>query len=102
MTNVKRGPTRTKVSANAQPPRDVLLTVETRFALVTETATEGIYDWNVGTNALWVSDRLKVILGISEARSISESWGNRVHPEDLPGYRAAIVAHFKGETERLA
>jgi adenylate cyclase len=102
MTNVKRGPTRTKVSANAQPPRDVLLTVETRLALVTETVTEGIYDWNVAANALWVSDRLKVILGISEARSISESWADRVHPEDMAGYKAAIIAHFKGETERLA
>lgn len=102
MTKVKRGPTRTKVSANAQPPRDVLLTAETRLALVTETVTEGIYDWNVATNALWVSDRLKAILGIAGARSISKSWADRVHPEDLEVYKAAIVAHFKGETERLA
>jgi PAS domain S-box-containing protein len=101
MTSVKRRPTKTKVSANAQPPRDVQLTAETRLTLITETVTEGIYDWNVATNALWVSDRLKVILSISEARSISESWSDRIHAEDLAGYKAAIVAHFKGETERL-
>jgi len=102
MTNAKRGPTKTKVSLNAQPPRDVLLTVETRLALVTETITEGIYDWQVAANTLWVSDRLKIILGISEVRSISESWADRVHPEDLARYKAAIAKHFKGETERLA
>lgn len=101
MTNLKRGPTRAKVSANAQPPHDALLTVESRLALITETITEGIYDWNVAENALWVSDRLKFILGIPEARVISESWADRVHPEDLAGYKAAIVRHFRGETDRL-
>jgi hypothetical protein len=51
----------------------VLLTAEGRLGLITETVTEGIYDWNVAANARWVSDRLKIILGISEARKLSST-----------------------------
>ena len=100
MSKAKRGSTNSPADASTAPPRDVLLTAETRLALITETVTEGIYDWNVITDALWVSDRLKAILGITEPHFISRGWGGRIHPDDLPGYKTAIVAHFKGETER--
>ena len=36
-----------------------------------------------------------------EELSTRRQWVDRVHPDDLPHYRAAIIAHFKGETERL-
>jgi adenylate cyclase len=85
----------TRASANA----DSLSTAEARLALVTEAMTEGMYDWNVVTNELYLSDRLKLILGIVELTS--HRWAERVHPDDLATYKEAIAKHFKGETERL-
>jgi PAS domain S-box-containing protein len=64
--------------------------------------TEGIYDWTLVSDALYVSDRLKSILGIVDANFTSREWAKRVHPDDLPAYKAAVAKHFKGETERLS
>ena len=38
-----------------------------RYALVSQAVAEGIYDWDIARNALWVSPRLIEIFG----------WGNR-------------------------
>ena len=100
----KTGRGRADINSNPPAPasQDVPSSAEARLALVTETATEGIYDWTVLTDALYVSDRLRVILGIGNADFTSLEWGERVHPDDLPGYRAAVGKHFKGETERVS
>jgi adenylate cyclase len=84
-----------RASARADPSR----TTEARLALVTDAMTEGIYDWNVLTDALYLSDRLKSILGIVELTS--HEWADHVHPDDLASYKSAIAKHFTGETERL-
>jgi adenylate cyclase len=86
----------TRESAHVDP----LSTAEARLALVTEAMTEGIYDWNVVTDTLYLSDRLKSILGIVELTSLK--WAERVHPDDLATYKQAIAKHFKGETEKLS
>ncbi len=86
----------TRASAHVDP----LSTAEARLALVTEAMTEGIYDWNVVTDTLYLSDRLKSILGIVELTSLK--WAEHVHPDDLATYKQAIAKHFKGETEKLS
>ncbi len=73
---------------------------EERYALATEAATEGIYEWDVTTNDLRVSDRLKDIVGVGSLTS--NNWAARVHPEDMDSYRAAIVSHMKGRTSYLS
>jgi adenylate cyclase len=85
--------------ARASARGDPLRITEERLGLVTDAMTEGIYDWNVVTNALYLSDRLKSILGIVELTSYK--WAEHVHPDDLATYKGAIAEHFKGETERL-
>ena len=75
---------------------------EERHVLVTQASTDGIYDWDIRTNTLEVSQRLNEIIGHEDAEFISENWADRVHPDDLGGYRDAIVRHFKAETPRLA
>ena len=77
-----------------------------RYALVSQAVAEGIYDWDIARNALWVSPRLIEIFGWGEpgpdagARP-SQDWNARVHPEDFEHYRAALRAALKGETPRL-
>ena len=77
-----------------------------RYALVSQAVAEGIYDWDIARNALWVSPRLIEIFGWGEpgpdagARP-SQDWNARVHPDDFEHYRAALRAALKGETPRL-
>ena len=74
---------------------------EQRTALVARAAAEGIYDWDVVHNDLYVSARLNEIFGFREGQLRSTEWYERVHPDDADRYRAAIRAHFKGATSRL-
>ena len=77
-----------------------------RYALVSQAVAEGIYDWDIACNALWVSPRLIELFGWEEATPDtgarpSQEWNARVHPEDFEHYRAALRAALKGETPRL-
>jgi PAS domain S-box-containing protein len=72
-----------------------------RYALVAEAVTEGIYDWNVGDNTLYLSVRLYAILGLTSGSLSASDWNECIHPDDFPAYRAALIRQFKGETERF-
>ncbi len=73
---------------------------ETRHALVTEASTEGLYDWDVAEDILYVSPRLNEIFGFEERQLRSKEWVARIHPEDQNAYRDAMVEHFKGGVGR--
>jgi PAS domain S-box-containing protein len=74
---------------------------EARYALVTEAATEGIYDWNIAGNELYVSPRLNELFGFETGELTSQDWYARVHPEDRETYRRALASHFKGSERHL-
>jgi PAS domain S-box-containing protein len=78
---------------------------EERHALVSRAVAEGIYDWDIAQNRLWVSPRLIELFGWEAGEGIgerpSQDWNARVHPEDFASYRAALRAALKGETARL-
>jgi len=74
---------------------------EERHALVTRASSDGIYDWNVTNDVLYVSDTLIRVLDFDFDLRASGMWAERVHPEDLGRYVAAIRAHFRGETDAL-
>ena len=75
---------------------------EERYALATEAATEGLYDWNVAADSLIVSDRLNAILTLPSGALNAMEWNERVHPGDRKKYSTAMRAHFRGETRYLA
>src|SRR5580765_1730870 len=78
-----------------------MATIEERYALVCEAVAEGIYEWDIETNALSPSARLIEIFGF-EGKSLSAAdWNTLVHPEDFPVYRAALRDCFRGATARL-
>jgi two-component system, NtrC family, sensor kinase len=74
---------------------------EERHALVTQAVAEGIYEWDVERNSLWVSSRLIDIFGFYGRELRASDWNGLVHPEDFPGYRTALRECFKGLTPRL-
>jgi PAS domain S-box-containing protein len=69
---------------------------EERYGLVTEAVGEGIYDWNIELNTLFVSPRLIEIFNFERAGlKSSADWVSRVHPDDMEGYSAALRTCFK-------
>src|SRR5271166_4872534 len=73
-----------------------------RYALVSQAVAEGIYDWDIENNALWVSPRLIEIFGLQALSLSAADWNARVHHDDFEDYRAALRDCFKGTTARLA
>jgi PAS domain S-box-containing protein len=72
-----------------------LKTSEERYALATSAAVEGIYEWNVQTGELFLSDRAKAFFAFPGEALTPAAWNRRIHGDDFPAYRAAIIDHFK-------
>ena len=85
----------------AQRLEQSLRASEERYALVSEAVAEGIYDWNIELNSLFVSPRLMEIFSFKGPGLTSEDWYGRVHPDDRPGYRTAMRNCFKQRSSKL-
>ena len=71
------------------------------LAMGLDAAHAGEFDWNIATGDVVFSDRWQKLHGFRPGRlrpHISQ-WDELVHPEDAPAARAAIDAHFAGDTE---
>ncbi|HEV2334857.1 MAG TPA: GAF domain-containing protein [Stellaceae bacterium] len=75
--------------------------LEQRYALVCQAVAEGIYDWDIETNALAVSARLIEIFGFAGKSLGADDWNRLVHPDDFARYQAALRHCFRGVTARL-
>jgi PAS domain S-box-containing protein len=74
---------------------------EQRHALILEALAEGIYEWDMQEDHLFVSPRLAELLKFPSAKLKSNDWNERVHPDDFKKYRHALLAHLRGHTQRL-
>ena len=90
--------------AVAQPrppmPQDASAPDTERYALAMESINEYVYDWNLETNAVYLSRPLLDMLGLPANATLAD-WANRIHPDDRMFHRRMVVALFKGETDRL-
>jgi PAS domain S-box-containing protein len=77
---------------------------EERYALAMEGANEGHWDWDVATDRLFLSERMKMLAGQSAGDVITSrnAWLARivVHPDDVTRFEAALKDHFEGRTPR--
>jgi PAS domain S-box-containing protein len=81
---------------------EALRNSEQRYATAMQAINEAVYEWDIATGEMYYSPRLYDLIALTpQELSTRQQWLDRVHPEDLPHHRAAIVAHLKGETERL-
>src|SRR5262245_17705696 len=71
---------------------------EERYALAVRGANDGLWDWSLKDDHLYVSTRWKQMLGYQEDElsHSPEEWFSRIHPEDLPRVRRMIQAHLDG------
>jgi PAS domain S-box-containing protein len=77
---------------------------EERYALAMEGANEGHWDWDVATDALFLSPKMKMWAGQSGGGLIAtrRAWLAQIviHPDDMPRFQAALSDHFAGRTPR--
>jgi diguanylate cyclase (GGDEF)-like protein/PAS domain S-box-containing protein len=79
---------------------DALRESEERYALAAHGANDGLWDWKLGTNEIYLSPRWTRMLGYSddEIWSDPEEWFSRIHPADRERVRAQLAAHCQGST----
>ena len=82
---------------NAQ---EALRESEERYALAARGANDGLWDWNLVTNAVYFSPRWKAMLGFreDEIEDRLEEWLGRIHDADRDRVKEEIAAHQKGLT----
>lgn len=77
---------------------------EERYALAMEGANEGHWDWDVPTDRLFLSPKMKTIQGLPADSEVNTraAWLSRivVHPDDKPRLEAALADHIQGLTPR--
>src|SRR5580765_3075007 len=75
---------------------------EERYALALESIQHGVYDWDVVKGTIYYSPTVRKMFSMPPDMVLTPAQsGDRVHVDDVPRYRQAIVAHLKGETPRL-
>jgi PAS domain S-box-containing protein len=78
---------------------------EERYALAMEGANEGYWDWDVPSDRLFLSPRMKMLDGQSAECEIGSraDWMSHiiVHPDDAPRFEAALKDHLEGRTLRF-
>ena len=81
---------------------EALRASEARYDAAMRAVNEGVYDWNLLAGTIFYSDSVYRALGMPATLRTPKDWRERIHPDDLPAYDAALVAHFKGRSERFA
>ncbi len=74
---------------------------EAHWKKILEIVTDGIWDWNIGTNHVTYSKQWNEILGYngSGIGDNFEEWLERIHPRDLKATLRKLIDHLKGETQ---
>ena len=72
---------------------------EQRYSLAVRGANDGLWDWNLRANEIYLSERLKAIAGYLDGEiGINPSeWLGRIHPEDHPIFLQKMEAHLAGK-----
>jgi PAS domain S-box-containing protein len=73
---------------------------EERFDLAVRGTDAGIWDWDLRTGRLFLSDRWKSMLGYApdEIAPEFDAWKSRIHPDDRERALATVDAYLSGRT----
>jgi len=86
-----------------QVSKEALRQSEERYMLAAKGANDGLWDWGVEADTIYVSARWQAMLGHEEKECIFEPnvWFNQVHPEDIMGVKEAIDKHLMSEASKF-
>jgi PAS domain S-box-containing protein len=85
-------------SATGDPTR-----TEERYALAMQSINYAVYDADLEGGEVYFSEQLRNMLGM-KPEDLALTTGNiieKIHPDDRPPYREAIVTHLRGDTPRF-
>ena len=76
---------------------------EERYALAVRGANDGIWDWNLRTGRIYLSERWGQMLGYDPQQigDRREDWWEKIHPEDRDRVQGALEAHLSGEADHF-
>ena len=76
---------------------------EERLALAAAAANDGLWEWDVRTQAFFASARWNALIGLPAGDSTArpEQWLDRVHADDVKGLREAVNACLSGATDQF-
>lgn len=77
---------------------------QARFTRAMRGANDGIWEWDIDSDRLHVSDRWLEMLDLTATefgKHTSNNWLKRIHPDDLPSVRKAIGKHLSGHSQFL-
>lgn len=76
---------------------------EERYAVALRGANDGLWDWDLGADSAYYSERFCQILGLQpgEMPPDPEAFLDLIHPHELEDYRARMIAHLKGENAQF-
>lgn len=86
----------------AQFERELRLSEE-RYALAVQGANDGLWDWNLVTDEIYLSPRWKEILGFAEneLEDSVDQWMQRIHPDDRIDFQRRMQAHIQGKSDHF-
>jgi PAS domain S-box-containing protein len=73
---------------------------EDRWQFAIEGSNDGIWDWNILTDDVFYSNRLKEMIGYGpdELKGKLSEWQSRIHPDDIEPLMFRLQQHFNRET----
>lgn len=89
-----------RTAADLERLTRVLREREERLDLVVQATHDGIWDWDLATNAAYYSPRWKGMLGYADAQIANrfESWRDLLHPDDAERALREVQACHEGRT----
>ncbi len=75
---------------------------DARYATALSGSDEGLWEWDLEHDQLFLSDQFRKMLELDMEKKISPAeWLSMIHPKDQEVVHNAIKAHLKGETDQL-
>jgi diguanylate cyclase (GGDEF)-like protein/PAS domain S-box-containing protein len=74
-----------------------------RLTLAAAGANDGLWEWDLRSQAFYVSGRWKALIGLPESAVVArpDDWFERVHAEDVGPLREALNAHLAGTSDHF-
>ena len=76
---------------------------EERYALAARGSNDGLWDWNIATDAFYCSERWKMMIGLPAETPMGrfEDWYRYIHEDDVAIFNRALVQHLEGASPQF-